>query len=217
MNYNIIFDLDGTLIDSSVGIIEATNYALTRSGQPRRTDDEIKRFIGTPLEIMFAEFTDQPFERLSQLFQEKASESVVSSTVVLESVESVLIELQGQGYTMALATTKIKKHVDLILEKCSWHSVFAATVGGDEVENQKPAPDSFLLAMKRLNCDPALSIVVGDTENDVYAAQRASLKVITIDSDCGSPEATALSSPDYHLKTIAELPDKLKEIFSGGC
>ena len=212
--HHLIFDLDGTLIDSSDGVVAATNYALTQLGLAVRTDEEIKRFIGFPLQQMFAAFTDAPYDQLWAHFQVKAKDSIVGTTVPLPHVEKTLRLLQQQGYRMAIATTKIKVHVDLILEKCGWESFFETTVGGDEVAQVKPAPDAFELALRRLDADRHNSIVIGDTINDVLAARTLQIPVIAVASPYGGHDDLRHAGPTYHIESLADLPATLDRHFS---
>ena len=210
----VIFDLDGTLIDSSGGVIAATNYALEQAGLPTRSPDEIRRFIGYPLETMFADFTDHEYEPLRQLFQVKARETVVESTRVLPHVDEVLRGIRDSGFTMAIATTKIRIHIELILEKCQWQSLFAATVGGDEVKRVKPEPDAFQLALERLQAESAESIVVGDTINDIHAAHALGLTAVAVDSPYGGGEEIVAAEPEYRISSLKDLPRILARHFA---
>lgn len=213
--HHLIFDLDGTLIDSSDGVVAATNYALTQLGIPERPADEVKRFIGYPLRDMFTAFTDAPYDQLSQHFQVRARETVVGTTVALPYAGETLRLLRDQGYRMAIATTKIKVHIDLILDKCDWRDLFDATVGGDEVAEVKPAPDAFELALRRLDADRRNSIVIGDTINDVLAARTLQIPVIAIASPYGGNEELRGAGPTYHLSSLRDLPALLDRHFNG--
>ena len=204
---NIIFDLDGTLIDSSDGVVEAVNYSLQQMGQPTQPPKAIKRFIGYPLREMYKHFTDAPFDELHRHFQVKAADSVVTSTVILPGVQEVLYHLKGSGYQLAIATTKIRKHVDLILKKFHWEDIFTTWTGGDEVPHVKPAPDIMLLSLERLKAEPSETVVVGDTENDIVAAKKVPLKVIAVASPYDSNQQLLTAKPDYFIRTITELPE----------
>jgi len=201
---NIIFDLDGTLIDSSEGVIEATNYALTKLGRPPRRPDEIKRFIGHPLEDMFTSFTDAPLDGLKRAFQEKARHSVVASAQPLPGVEAVLVLLWKAGYRLAIATTKFAVHTEAILLKLGWVDYFAATASGDEVARVKPAPDLLLLALQRLDADPRDTVMVGDTVNDVLAARTVGMPVIAVKSPFGDVDLAG-HNPDMVVAAMAGL------------
>ncbi|MEE9443635.1 MAG: HAD family hydrolase [candidate division Zixibacteria bacterium] len=201
---SIIFDLDGTLIDSSEGVIEATNYALAQSGEPERKPEEIKRFIGYPLDQMFPAFCDAPLDKLKALFQERARQSVVKSTVPIHGAEVIIRYLSSSNYKLAIATTKFSHHTTAILEKFGWDKYFEIAVSGDEVKNVKPAPDLLNLALKRLDADTNDSIMVGDTINDIVAAQSINMKVIAIQSPFGNDKLEKYN-PDLLLDNILGL------------
>lgn len=203
----IIFDLDGTLIDSSDGVVEAVNYSLTMMGEQTQHPDKIKPFIGFPLQTMYPHFSKKPIDELYRHFQIKAAETVVSSTIQLDAVEPTLQELKNSGYTLSIASTKIKEHISGVIEKFDWHELITAYSGGNEVAEVKPAPDIFHLTMQKLSADKTNSIVVGDTINDVVAAQKAGLPVIAVRSPYGNVEELKKSKPDYIVDSITEIKE----------
>ena len=207
---NIIFDLDGTLIDSSDGVVEAVNYSLRMVGDSVQPPNKIKPYIGFPLSMMYPEFSEAPMEELYKHFQTKAAETVVRATVALDGATPVLEELQRRGLRMGIATTKVKAHVDGILEKLDWRQFFSAAVGGNEVEKVKPAPDVFIEAMKRLSALAVETLVVGDTINDVIAAKAIPVKVMSVRSPYGGHDGLMASSPDYMADSLSELLDLLE-------
>lgn len=202
---NIIFDLDGTLIDSSDGVVAAVNYSLRQLGEPERDADEIKAFIGYPLSKMYPKFTNQSVKELYHHFQVMATDTIIQSTNSLPMVEETLHTLKEKGCRMAVASTKIRCHIDGIVDKLNWQKYFDCWSGGDEVKNVKPAPDIFLLTLDRLDCAKPDTIVVGDTENDVLAAKESSLKVVGVNSPYGKNDSLKKSKPDYLIDNIAEL------------
>jgi len=202
---NLIFDLDGTLIDSSGGVVEAVNYSLKMMGEPIQEADAIKKFIGFPLYQMYPVFTDAPVNQLCQHFKVKAAETVVNSTCVLPGVEAVLGTLHDRGFRMAIATTKIKEHVAGIVAKFGWNAYFDATVGGNEVAKVKPDPAAFYLALERLGVVADESMAVGDTINDILAAQAVPMKVAAVRSPYGNGAEVEAAQPDHLLESIEEL------------
>ncbi len=209
---NLIFDLDGTLIDSSEGIIDAVNFALEQTGQPTRSPEEIKRYIGSPLEQMFRDFTDYPFAELNRQFRTRADTSVVAAAVPLDGVRGILEMLHLAEYRMALATTKVRRNIDGIITKLGWQDYFQVAVGGDEVTRVKPAPDAFNVVLDQLGSSPDESIVIGDTVNDIIAAKAVPVRVIAVSSPFASREDVIKSRPDYFIRNIAWLPGLLAEI-----
>lgn len=209
--HNIIFDLDGTLIDSSEGVVEAVNYSLTQVGEPVQSPEIIKSYIGFPLSTMYPNFTNQPLDVLYSHFQDKAKDTVVQSTVMLPGVQDMLDNLATVGYTLAIASTKIRKHITGVIEKLQWEKYFHSYCGGDEVKIVKPAPDIFKLAMERLQSNTSNSIVVGDTINDIHAAQAISLPVIAVHSPYGNKKEVEESKPDYIIDSIHQLAPLLQK------
>jgi phosphoglycolate phosphatase len=202
---HLIFDLDGTLIDSSAGVIEAVNYAYAQVGHTPPDEATIRKSIGYPLEQLFREHSDYPERELYDHFQVHAAESVVGATVALDSADDTLRALRAQGYVLGIATTKIRSHIHKILSKLGWVNLFEAVVGGDDVRRVKPEPDAFLLAMKKMATSPGQSIIIGDTENDVLAAKAIPVRVIAVKSPYGGHEKLAEMAPDFFIDRLSEL------------
>lgn len=201
----LIFDLDGTLIDSSSGVVDAVNYSLRQVGAPEQPPERIKRFIGFPLAHMYPHFTDHSVDELQAHFQVRAAKTVMQSTVMLDGVDGVLKILRSRGLKLGIATTKIKRHVDGIVDKFGWRPLFDSVVGGDEVKQVKPAPEAFLLSLQRLGVTAEQAIVVGDTINDVLGARAVPMKVIAVESPYGGRAELAASGPDHMVSSLADL------------
>lgn len=207
---NLIFDLDGTLIDSSEGVIEATNYGLRSIGEKERSGPEIRKYIGYPLEDMFHAFSVGSYSEFWKHFQEKAKETVVASTVPLDGVDEVIRELSKRGYKMAIGTTKIRIHIEKILRKHNWQDIFHFYAGADDVVKVKPNPEVFIKLLKKMSGNSNDTVVIGDTANDVFAARGASLPVMAVHSPFGMDGDLEASRPDMIIKSLAELLTILK-------
>jgi len=171
MQKTIIFDLDGTLIDSADGIVEAFNYAMTQNGLKSQPAEEIKKHIGYSLEHMFGQYTNSKTELLKSHFQTKAAKTVVNSTNPLEGADDTVASLIESGYKLGIATTKIRSNVDSILNKLGWEKYFCRVIGGDEFTNIKPDPEQFSSLMALMKADPENTVIVGDTINDILPAK----------------------------------------------
>ncbi len=207
---NLIFDLDGTLIDSSRGVIISANYALTSIGDKVRKPDEIIKFIGYPLEEMFNSFSDKSYSEFWNYFQEKARETVVASTVPIGRSDKVLKELYNRGYRIGIGTTKIRIHIEKILDKLNWRQYIIAYVGADDVTAVKPAPEAFIKTMALMDADGSNSIVIGDTINDILAARAAGIPSIAVKSIFGGEKKLKGSNPDRLIDNLEELLDIFK-------
>ncbi len=202
---NLIFDLDGTLIDSSGGVIEATNYALKTMGEPVRRPEEIRRYIGYPLDTMFKAFSYKSYDEFWKYFQEKARATVIGQSVLLDGSDPVLRELFKRGYKLGIGTTKIRIHIEKIIAKFGWENLIEAYAGADDVKRVKPDPEVFNMVLETMHADPTESLVIGDTENDVHAARAAGIGVIGVKSTFGSSEALEKSNPDLIINSLHEL------------
>lgn len=202
---SLIFDLDGTLIDSSDGVVEAVNYAFDQMGLAACPPEVIKPYIGYPLKEMFADLTDVSADLLYNHFQVRAKTSVVDSSVVLENVDPILRELRERGFKMAIATTKINAHVDAIIRKFGWEDLFDAAVAGNDVARVKPHPEAIHLAIARLGATPEESMVIGDTENDILAAQSVPTRAVALLSLYGGHDRVTCLDPDFVISALPEL------------
>jgi len=207
----IIFDLDGTLVDSSEGIVEAVNYSLRAVGAEEQPPQQITPYIGYPLSVMYPEFTNHPVDLLYHYFCEAAQETVVNSAVALDGANECLFQCHELGFNMGIASTKISDHIIKIIDRLGWKSYFETTVGGDEVNNVKPASDSFVMALERLKVAPGKAVAVGDTVNDLLAAREVPMKMVAVKSPYGSPEKLRSLKPEFYIEKLDSLPDILSK------
>lgn len=206
---NIIFDLDGTLIDSSEGIVEAVNYSLIKMGDQTQPPDEIKKYIGYPLSQMYPMFSKNSIKELYHYFQEKAKTTIVNTTIAIPGVQPVLDRLVENNYKLSIASTKIRENIDGIINKLNWGKYFNTWCGGDEVAKVKPDPEILLLALGKMKAEKDETIVVGDTVNDIYAAQNCNMKVVAVRSPYGNDDILKDANPDYFINTLSELKNIL--------
>jgi HAD superfamily hydrolase (TIGR01549 family) len=208
----LVFDLDGTLIDSSEGVVDAVNYSLRMMDCPEQPPERIKRYIGFPLSQMYPDFTDAPVPELYRHFQVRAAETVVSSTVALDRVPEALSLLRKQGFRMAIASTKVRRHIEGIVARLEWAGYFDALVGGDDVTRVKPAPDAFNRALHLLEASPKRAIAIGDTINDIEAARAVPMPVVGVTSPYRERTELEQACPDYLITSLSDLPSLLQRI-----
>jgi len=207
---HLLFDFDGTLIDSSRGVIIATNYALKALGEPPRTDEEIKRFIGYPLEEMFHSFSNKPYREFWRHFQEIGLGAIAASAEPVGEADRVLDVLFKRGYVIGIGTTKMRVHVNKILEKLHWNHMVYAFVGADDVAKVKPAPEAYQKLLQMLGGKIDDSVVIGDTVNDIQAARAGGLPAIGVSSPFGRENDLQAARPDLFLHRLEELLEILK-------
>ena len=213
MQKTIIFDLDGTLIDSADGIVEAFNYAMTQNGLPSQPRDEIVKHIGFSLDHMFGVFTDGNFDSLKNDFTLKARHTVVDSSNPLNGANETVVSLFESGYNLGIATTKWRRNIDSILIKLGWNEYFCEVIGGDEVTKIKPDPEMFSSLMALMKADPENTVIVGDTINDILPAKELSVRNVAVKSPYGDSKEVMSLNPDFFIEEIAHLRQTLSRMF----
>ncbi len=193
----VIFDVDGTLVDSERdGHRVAFNLAFAEFGLPYSWDEEL---YGRLLKVTGGQhrirgyLTEQGMDaaecehlvpklhdRKTQLFTGLIADGTVP---VRPGVSRLLDELEAAGVTIAIATTGSRGWVEPLLERHFGLGRFAAVVTGDETTDRKPHPEAYLLALRLLSVDAAAAVAVEDSDNGVVAALAAGLPVLAVTND----------------------------------
>lgn len=180
----VVFDFDYTLGDSSTGVIESANYALTGMGLSPASDDAICATIGLSLEnslvALAGEANRVRAEEYIRLFVEKADEVMADSTVLYDFVPGVLAELSERRVAMGIVTQKFKTRIDTILARDGLEGVFDVIVGADTAPELKPHPGGLLSAVSQLGSTPAQALYVGDSTTDAETARRACVPFLPV-------------------------------------
>jgi len=202
----VLFDVDGTLLDTKDEWIEAFNATLAVVGERPRPPGEILPWIGTPLETILSEFvglrgTDiatatATFARLEH--------GALSRTVrVFRGIPEALLGLSPAP--MGAVTNKRTDTAREALRRGGILPAFSVVVGGDAVERKKPAPDPVMQAARLLGSRPQDCVLVGDTENDILAGKAAGTKTIGVLWGYRRREKLEAEGPDALAGDPAEL------------
>jgi phosphoglycolate phosphatase len=182
----ILFDLDGTLIDSAPDLVGTLNIILRRHGRTTLTISDVKKLVGNGaralLERGFKE-TGAPAENLDALTVEFI-ETYVPNCAVLSRPFSGVIEtldtFANSGYRMAVCTNKPQAPSETILTELGLMQYFEVVVGGDFFPMRKPDPQHLLGALQLMDAPENPAIMVGDSYNDVASARNAGIPVIVV-------------------------------------
>ena len=193
-NYNsIIFDFDYTLVDSSIGIIECVNYALTELGFPIANEVDIKNTIGWSLAEIFKRLTDSSNashqEMFKKLFIAHADKIMTPKTVIFDEVPKILSVLKANNYKTAIVSTKLSHRISEILKTNNCFEYFDEIIGGEDVDKMKPNPNGLLLAVKKLKTNPKNCLYIGDSLADAEASQAAQIDFCPILTGITNEEA----------------------------
>lgn len=187
----ILFDLDGTLIDSTEAIIESFGVAYKHFGKTPPPDEAIKAEIGYPLEIIFQNIgvAKEEVENYVQEYK-RHYRKVYSSKTVLLPFASEAVSLAKRHATLGVVTTKTSKYSIEILKELGILGYFDVIIGREDVENPKPNPEPILKALSKLSNDRREKWMIGDTPMDMSAAKGANIKRVGV--TCGYAKEEAL-------------------------
>lgn len=180
----VIFDLDGTLLDTLLDLTDAVNYALRESGMPERTIDEVRRFVGNGvrrlMELAVPDgFLNPAFEEVFSKFREYYGVHCNDRTKAYDGVTELLRELKSEGYALAIVSNKLDSAVKELSE-IYFEGIVKVAIGEKAGIAKKPAPDTVYEALKELGMPKESAVYVGDSEVDVMTAKNAGLPCISV-------------------------------------
>jgi phosphoglycolate phosphatase len=181
----LIFDLDGTLIDSAPDLHQAVLKVLAEEGRPSITLDELITMVGDGAPILvkrvFEYVGHDAGDELPQLvarYLAHYEDAIAVHTRLYPGVRETLERLKAAGHPMAVCTNKAHKPSMHVLEALNLSQYFDVVVGGDATPAKKPDPQHVLTVLERLSARPAHSVMIGDGANDLIAARDAGVPVI---------------------------------------
>jgi len=186
----ILFDLDGTLIDSTEAILESFSKAYEKCGGDKPADQSIKNLVGLPLDIMFLKLGVAKNDELRYVtaYKEHYRTIHTQKTVLLPKV-SEAIELASSFATLGVVTTKTGKYSRELLEYFGLMKYFEVLIGYEDVQNPKPDPEPILKALNQLNySSETTAYMVGDSTADLLAAREAKITNVAVLCGYGKSE-----------------------------
>ncbi len=214
-----LFDLDGTLVDSVPDIAEAANLTMDALNLPRRNDADLSRWVGNGSPTLMkraltGEVDGEPdpslLTRALEIFFDLYAENIWVKSRLYDDVKGTLHGLVQRGFAMACVTNKPMRHTRLLLEACDLSQFFCVTVGGDSLPKRKPDPAQLLFAAEQLQVAADECVMVGDSINDIAAAQAAPMPVICLSYGYNQGIDLSLSHPDVLIDRFDQIPDHLQ-------
>jgi len=175
---SILFDLDGTLVNSLRDIANAVNHARAELNLEALPESAVRGFVGDGVTMLIARaFPEALRKQAHDIFGAHYAAHLTDCTESYPCVEETLVLLRYDGLKLGVVTNKPTDFSETILKNLGLRQYFGAVVGGDAPVPRKPAPDALLLALKQMGHDgPAASVLmVGDGRNDVLAAKAAGM------------------------------------------
>lgn len=205
---NIFFDFDGTLADTTEGIVQCSLATLRQLGLPASTPERIRSVIGLPLTGCFARGTDTPPERIDEAcatYRRLFNDIAIPCTTLYPGTDETLAALQARGLTLALCTSRSNNSLNALLQVLGIRAHFSAIVTNEDVNHPKPAPDIALLALKRLGVRADETLVVGDTVFDLQMGRAAGCRTCGVTWGNQGRAQLETAQPELVIDDFSEL------------
>ena len=208
----VLFDLDGTVLDTLGDLCDSLNYALISNGFPPRTLDETRRFLGSGVAKLIAraipDGEENPlFSKCHDDFRAYYPEHMELKTAPYQGVTELLEALIKDGYRLAVVSNKFDGAVKVLCRRF-FSDLLEAAVGEGGGIRRKPAPDAAFEALRLLGCSPAEAVYVGDSEVDIQTAANAGIPCISVTWGFRSREYLV----ENGTKVLADTPEELLAI-----
>ena len=219
----ILFDLDGTLIDSVPDLAFSINHMLHTLDMPTYDEETIRYWVGNGASTLVKRsllgdansdkaVDEELFSKALALFLDFYAEHLAHSTQLYANVTTTLIELKEKGYRLVIVTNKPSAFVVPILQGLGIDALFEFHLGGDSLEVKKPHPEPLLFACDKLNISPNEAVMVGDSKNDILSANKAKMESIGVTYGYNYGESIGYYNPTISLDNFADITPLFESI-----
>ena len=217
----VIFDLDGTLVDTAPDLMRATNHVLGLLGRPPISMEEVRSFVGHGARALLSRGLNATgglpegydVEPDYRRFVDFYAQNIAGGSVPYPGVIKLLQRLTGDGLALGVCTNKLESLSILLLDALDMSRFFGAIVGPDTIGIAKPDARPFEETVNRLGLDSPRAVMIGDSETDILTARNAGVPVI------GVPFGYSLRpvqefGPDRMISHFDEAYDAIQELFA---
>jgi phosphoglycolate phosphatase len=203
----VLFDLDGTLVDSYNALTEAVNHARRTHGLHELSSAHIRELVGEGVECLL----QRAFEReelpqsIVQAFESRYDDICCAESRILAEVEATLQQLHELGVAMAVCTNKPTVFSKKILDFLGLSPFFRAIVGPDVAGARKPEARHLAYTLEAVDCAREDALFVGDMPLDVRAARNSGIDVAVVATGSSTREQLTASDPDHFLERFSDL------------
>ena len=184
----LIFDLDGTLVDTAPDLMAATNHIMALEGRPAVSELQIRQFVGHgAMDLIkrgLAATGTVPDEArlkiLHRQFLDYYGKNIATHSKLFDGLMPLLDQAAARGLKMGVCTNKVEGLSSKLLEEIGIAKYFTAVVGGDTLPIMKPNPEPYFEVARRLRVDASRSLMFGDSETDILTAQNTGVPVIAV-------------------------------------
>jgi len=215
----VLFDLDGTLIDSVPDLAVALNKMLLDVDLPVVPEDLAREWVGNGAAklvergLVYHGIKGDALEQMQtnalEMFLAHYDNCCADKTVLYEGVAEALAEFKRQQITMAIVTNKPRRFIAPILKHLAIDTYFSLLLGGDELAHKKPHPEPLLYCINKLNVAACNVLMVGDSRNDIEAARAAKIPVVAMNYGYNHGRPIEQDKPDCIFASMSMLAKQL--------
>ena len=205
----VLFDLDGTLVDSVKDIAEAVNFTREHYGQDCLPDAAVTVFVGNGVYNLLGKSLateDQTkIQEAYEIFQGYYRAHCANHTKPFPGAVELLNTLKTKNIKMGVVSNKPQEFTDSVLKQLNLASYFEVAFGPESTTNRKPHPEPLLTALQRLGAQPQEAVMVGDSIVDIHAAQAVPMRVAVLTHGYNSRETLSAAKPDWIVDSLSDL------------
>ncbi len=210
----LAFDLDGTLVDSAPAIVETVNQVLREHQLDLVPYPVMSALIGLPLEIFWSTFTPLPpsaWGALTDRYRLIYRETAIPATVLFDEVREVIEALQGAGYILTIASSKITPVSSAVLAQVDLLHPFALLMGNDCVTQPKPHAEMLTRTLAHFDLAASAALMIGDTTHDIALGTNAGVRTAVVTTGTHDHATLLAAAPTAIMATLRELPALLTQ------
>ncbi|WP_066015246.1 phosphoglycolate phosphatase [Endozoicomonas atrinae] len=214
----VMYDLDGTLVESVPDLAAALDKMLLDMGMPAAGESKTRLWVGNGIPSLVKRaladdmLGDKPgqvdsslFETAHERFKSHYSEELGHHSYLYPGVSDFLEAMKGRGIKQVVITNKSEQFTDRLLQLMGIHHYFDLTIGGDSLTEKKPHPMPLLHAMHRFDIPSDESLMIGDSVNDIHAARAAGVRVVGLPYGYNHGEPIEQANPDLVIPSLSGL------------
>lgn len=201
----VLFDLDGTLIDTNELIIQTFQTVLDERFPGKYSRETILPFLGPPLYETFQQVDPTQVDDLIDAYRKWNMENHDAMVQAFPGVVETLENLHARGIKLAIVSTKRNEMIERALNLMNVRQYFTAVIGLDDVKNAKPDPEPVQLALSKLEVEPEHALMVGDNFHDIVAARAAGVDSVAVAWSIKGLDYLMAFEPVYAIHDMSEL------------
>lgn len=208
----VIFDLDGTLVDSVPDLALAINNALSQLSLGSVSQEQVRMWVGNGSRKLVERTLDalaindiETLQQLHETFLVSYKQFLCADSVLYPGVEALLKQLSANNIALGLVTNKPIEFVPHLLESLGIHHYFQTLIGGDSLPEKKPSPMPLRHVAQTLNVTEDKCLMIGDSESDVRSAQAANMPCVLLRQGYNQGQDLSAMNPNWLLHDVLEL------------